>query len=476
MIQRADTVGVFQIEIRAQMSMLPRLKPRVLLRPRDRGRDRAPRPDPGRHGASLPAPAAGHWSRSTYPSEAVKRGARAHARRADLPGAGDAARDRRGRLHAGRGRPAAPRHGGVAAQGRPRAVRAAARRRHARARLRRRSSPSRSSSRSRASASTAFPESHAARSRCSSTSPRWLKRHEPAAFPARCSTRSRWASTRPRSSCRTRAGTASRCAPVDVTVSDWDCTLEKPSGRRHERREPALRLGLRLVAGSREAGAQRIVGARATAPFASVADLARRAELDRRDLAPPRRAPTRSRRSPAIAAHARVGRRRRRARCRRCSPTRTFDGGRARDCRRRPKARTSSPTTARLGLTLRRHPLALLRGKLRQRRGCRPRAEIAQTPHGRLVRAARHRHRPPAPGHRERRDLRHARGRDRHRQRDRLARSGRPPAPRAARRATARGLRQGGARGRGRARARRTARGPHAACSGALQTRSRDFH
>jgi error-prone DNA polymerase len=47
MICRADTVGVFQIESRAQMSMLPRLKPRDLLRPRDRGRDRAAGPHPG---------------------------------------------------------------------------------------------------------------------------------------------------------------------------------------------------------------------------------------------------------------------------------------------------------------------------------------------------------------------------------------------------------------------------------------------
>ena len=60
MIQRADTIGVFQIESRAQMSMLPRLKPREILRSRDRSRDRAARPDPGRHGASLSAPAAGH--------------------------------------------------------------------------------------------------------------------------------------------------------------------------------------------------------------------------------------------------------------------------------------------------------------------------------------------------------------------------------------------------------------------------------
>ena len=39
----ADTVGVFQIESRAQMAMLPRLRPRTLLRSRHRGRDRAAR-------------------------------------------------------------------------------------------------------------------------------------------------------------------------------------------------------------------------------------------------------------------------------------------------------------------------------------------------------------------------------------------------------------------------------------------------
>ena len=53
MIRKADTLGVFQIESRAQMSMLPRLKPQTLLRSRHRGRDRPARPDPGRHGASL---------------------------------------------------------------------------------------------------------------------------------------------------------------------------------------------------------------------------------------------------------------------------------------------------------------------------------------------------------------------------------------------------------------------------------------
>ncbi len=59
MISRADTIGVFQIESRAQMSMLPRLRPSRFLRSRHRSGDRAAGPHPGRHGASLSAPPAG---------------------------------------------------------------------------------------------------------------------------------------------------------------------------------------------------------------------------------------------------------------------------------------------------------------------------------------------------------------------------------------------------------------------------------
>ncbi len=59
MICRADTIGVFQIESRAQMSMLPRLRPRDVLRSRHRGGHCASWADSGRCGASLSAPAAG---------------------------------------------------------------------------------------------------------------------------------------------------------------------------------------------------------------------------------------------------------------------------------------------------------------------------------------------------------------------------------------------------------------------------------
>ena len=61
-----------------------------------------PGPDPGRHGASLPAPARRHRSRSTIPrpiprmaSRRAGEGAETHAGRAAVPGAGDADRHRR---------------------------------------------------------------------------------------------------------------------------------------------------------------------------------------------------------------------------------------------------------------------------------------------------------------------------------------------------------------------------------------------
>ena len=67
--------------------------------------------------------------------------------------------------------------------------------------------------------------------------------------------------------------------PISACASDWDCTLE-----RRDDGEPALRLGLRLVKSLGEEAARRIVAARAAAPFDGVQDLALRAALDRRDL------------------------------------------------------------------------------------------------------------------------------------------------------------------------------------------------
>jgi len=66
--------------------------------------------------------------------------------------------------------------------------------------------------------------------------------------------------------------------PVDVMSSDWDATLEDLPDR------PAVRLGLRLIAGFKEASGKRLMAARAEAPFDSAEDLARRADLEQHEM------------------------------------------------------------------------------------------------------------------------------------------------------------------------------------------------
>jgi error-prone DNA polymerase len=70
-----------------------------------------------------------------------------------------------------------------------------------------------------------------------------------------------------------------RVLPVDVTRSDWACTLEQSDAAW------VVRLGLRFVKGLRERAAQTLVTARAARPFASPADLAARAELTHEEMA-----------------------------------------------------------------------------------------------------------------------------------------------------------------------------------------------
>ena len=84
-----------------------------LLRPGHRGEHRASRPDHRRDGPSV-SPAAKQGGAGRVSAPVPRAGAQQDARRAALPGAGDEARGGGGRLHAGRGRSASPRHGGVA--------------------------------------------------------------------------------------------------------------------------------------------------------------------------------------------------------------------------------------------------------------------------------------------------------------------------------------------------------------------------
>ena len=59
MLSRGDSIGVFQVESRAQMNMLPRLKPAKFYDLVIEVAIVRPGPDPGRHGASLSAPPPG---------------------------------------------------------------------------------------------------------------------------------------------------------------------------------------------------------------------------------------------------------------------------------------------------------------------------------------------------------------------------------------------------------------------------------
>jgi error-prone DNA polymerase len=70
-----------------------------------------------------------------------------------------------------------------------------------------------------------------------------------------------------------------RVLPVDVARSDWPCTLERCDGGW------AVRLGLRFVKGLRERAAGALLAARAARPFASPHDLVARADLTREEMA-----------------------------------------------------------------------------------------------------------------------------------------------------------------------------------------------
>jgi error-prone DNA polymerase len=80
--------------------------------------------------------------------------------------------------------------------------------------------------------------------------------------------------------------------PVDLTVSAWDHGLERrrpersegPAPAVHDTAPPAVRLGLRLVRGLGSAAREKLERARADGPFTDVADVVRRTGLDRKAL------------------------------------------------------------------------------------------------------------------------------------------------------------------------------------------------
>ena len=127
----------------------------------------------------------------------------------DLPGAGDAARHGRGRLHAGRSRPAAPRDGGMEAPGRPGPFRDKLIDGML-ARGYRRGFAEQIFQQIKGFGEYGFPEVHAASFALLVYVSAWLKCHEPAAFFGALLNSQPMGFYAPAQSCGTRGGTASK--------------------------------------------------------------------------------------------------------------------------------------------------------------------------------------------------------------------------------------------------------------------------
>ena len=123
-----------------------------------------------------------------------------------------------------------------------------------------------------------FPESHAASFALLAYVSAWLKCHHPAMFTAALLNSQPMGFYAPAQLVQDvrRAGVEVRA--VDVQHSDWDCTLEPATT---DAARPVLRLGLRLVKGLQQTAAERLMDARREGRFEHVTDLARRASLDR---------------------------------------------------------------------------------------------------------------------------------------------------------------------------------------------------
>ena len=130
-----------------------------------------------------------------------------------------------------------------------------------------------------------FPESHAASFALLVYVSSWLKCHEPACFLAALLNSQPMGFYSPSQLVQDAKRHGVEVRAVDVMHSDWDCTLEQSGSDPHRApHQPAVRLGLRLVSGMKLAAAERIFKARTESPFTSTEDLALRARLDQGDL------------------------------------------------------------------------------------------------------------------------------------------------------------------------------------------------
>jgi error-prone DNA polymerase len=244
-----------------------------------------------------------------------------------------------------------------------------------------------------------FPESHSASFALLVYVSCWLKRYEPAAFTCALLNSQPMGFYAPSQLVQDAQRHGVQVLPPDVLVSQWDCALEAQGARYEARKQsmerPAIRLGLRMVKGFSQAAAERLIEARRRlglslepgtsrlAPL-SFETLAHAAQLNRHDINA----------LAAAGALASIAGHRRQA-------VWTVAG-----IEPRPPVlhdapiiettpRLAAPTEgedivadyASLGLTLGRHPVALLRPRLSRLRMVTA-AQLRELPHGKLTSAA----------------------------------------------------------------------------------------
>ena len=361
MIQKADTVGVFQIESRAQMSMLPRLRPKDYY---DLVIEVAiVRPGPIQGGMVHPYLRRRRGDEPvTYPSVAVEAvlgrtlgvpifqeqvmqlamvAAGFTAGEADRLRRSMAAWKKRGGLEhfEGKLKDGMQRHGYSAefADALYRQI--------------------------LGFGEYGFPESHAASFALLVYVSSWLKCHHPAAFCAALLNSQPMGFYAPAQLVQDARRHGVEIRPPDVNLSEWDCTLEGSAVR------PMVRMGLRMVGGLTEASGKRIASAK---PYMTVHEL----RLDRKNL----RALAAAGALQSLVGHRRLAHWAAAGAARRAP----LDAPALESLPELPAAGEGAEIIAdyaSLGLTLGRHPLALLRRRLRRLR-LSDSAALRELPHG----------------------------------------------------------------------------------------------
>ncbi len=129
-----------------------------------------------------------------------------------------------------------------------------------------------------------FPESHSASFALLAYVSSWLKCHEPAAFTCALLNSQPMGFYRPAQLIHDAQRHGVEVHPVDVRFSDWDSTLECGQQIDNKNSQPAIRIGLRQIKGVRKEAALKIIEQRKKYTFKSVNQLVLKCGLTREDL------------------------------------------------------------------------------------------------------------------------------------------------------------------------------------------------